>query len=99
MDRRSRAPPAVLTLVGEEPEKPRSAAAFSDFRNSYQAEEGRPPTINQRTFTERLQSASLPGVRYIPGSNGFRGFEGLRPAKETKEKMEVELRRLLSWAG
>jgi hypothetical protein len=69
-------PPAVLTVVGEEPEKPRltSAAVFSDFRIWYQVEEGRPPTINQRTFTERLQAASLPGVRYIPGSNGFRGL-------------------------
>jgi phage/plasmid-associated DNA primase len=94
-------PPPVLTAVGEEPEKPRvtSAAAFADFRIWYQAEEGRPPTINQRTFTERLQSESLPGVRYIPGSNGFRGFEGLRLAKETREMQAVEPGGRRGWGG
>jgi hypothetical protein len=91
----------MLTVVGEEPEKPRvtSAAAFQDFRIWYQAEEGRPPTITQRTFTDRLQSESLPGVRYIPGSNGFRGFEGLRLAKETKEMQAVDPARRLGRGG
>jgi phage/plasmid-associated DNA primase len=86
-------PPSKLTVVGEEPEKPRitSAAAFFDFRVWHQVEEGRAPAINQRTFTERLQAASLQGVRYIPGSNGFRGFEGLRLAPATAETKDTEL--------
>jgi hypothetical protein len=33
--------------------------------------------MKQRSFTERLRGAMLPGVRYIPGHHGFRGFEGL----------------------
>jgi hypothetical protein len=34
--------------------------------------------MKQRRFTEDLRGTALPGVRYIPGHHGFRGFEGLR---------------------
>jgi phage/plasmid-associated DNA primase len=86
-------PPATLTIVGEEPKPKRttSAAAFLDFRIWHQAEEGRTATITQRTFTDRVQAQTLPGVRYIPGSNGFRGFEGLRLAKPTEALEDTEL--------
>jgi phage/plasmid-associated DNA primase len=86
-------PPVKLTLVGEEPKKVRvsSAEAFLDFRIWHQAEEGRAATINQRTFTDRIQAQALPGVRYIPGSNGFRGFEGLRLAKPTEAMQGTDL--------
>jgi phage/plasmid-associated DNA primase len=51
-------PPPTLTLVGEEPKKVRvtSAEAFLDFRMWYLVEEGRPTTLTQRTFTERVQA-------------------------------------------
>jgi phage/plasmid-associated DNA primase len=86
-------PPAMLTVVGEEPKRVRitSTAAFLDFRIWHQAEEGRTAAVGQRTFTDRVQAQSLPGVRYIPGSNGFRGFEGLRLKAMTEAMEDTEI--------
>jgi phage/plasmid-associated DNA primase len=84
-------PPAALMVVGEEakPSRIPSAALFRDFRAWHLAEEGKPPSLNQRTFTSRLEALMLPGVRYIPGHNGFRGFEGIRLASLSPEMEAV----------
>jgi phage/plasmid-associated DNA primase len=87
-------PPLTLTVAGEEPKPQRvtSAALFRDFRVWHFVEEGKATTLSQRTFTSRLEAQMLPGVRYIGGSNGFRGFEGLRLAALTPE-METAFER------
>jgi hypothetical protein len=55
------------------------------------------PRIKQARFTQDLQGAGLDGVSYIPGSNGFRGFEGLRLGKQT-DAMNAATRRAV-WDG
>jgi P4 family phage/plasmid primase-like protien len=64
-----------------------SADAFGNFRAWHLATEGQPTRLTQRTFTERLRGAALPGVKYIPGHHGFRGFEGLRLKDKTAEML------------
>jgi phage/plasmid-associated DNA primase len=83
-------PTPSLTELGEEPQKSRipSADVFRDFRAWYWAEEGKAPPLQQKAFTDRIKGQKLPGVRYISGSNGFRGFEGLCLATPTTEMRE-----------
>jgi hypothetical protein len=61
-----------------------SADAFTDFRAWHLVNEGQATRMKQRRFTEDLRGAALPGVRYIPGYHGFRGFEGLRLKDPTR---------------
>jgi phage/plasmid-associated DNA primase len=81
----------------EEPPRVSSADAFADFRAWHLVNEGQTPRIKQARFTQDLQRAGLDGVRYIPGSNGFRGFEGLRLGKQT-DAMNAATRRAV-WDG
>ena len=73
----------ALEVVGSEPARVTSADAFADFRLWHLAEEGQASRMKQRRFTESLRGVALPGVRYIPGHHGFRGFEGLRLKEQT----------------
>ena len=73
----------ALEVVDSEPARVTSAEAFADFRLWHLAEEGQASRMKQRRFTESLRGAALPGVRYIPGYHGFRGFEGLRLKEQT----------------
>jgi P4 family phage/plasmid primase-like protien len=77
-----------------EPARVSSADAFADFRLWCMAEEGQATRMKQRRFTEDLQGAGLPGVRYIPGQHGFRGFEGLRLKEQTPA-----MRAARPWSG
>jgi hypothetical protein len=73
----------ALEVVDGEPVRITSAEAFADFRLWHLAEEGQASRMKQRRFTESLRGVALPGVRYIPGHHGFRGFEGLRLKEQT----------------
>jgi phage/plasmid-associated DNA primase len=81
----------------EKPPRVSGAEAFADFRAWHLVNEGQAPRIKQARFTQDLQGAGLDGVRYIPGSNGFRGFEGLRLAKLT-DAMQAATRKAV-WDG
>jgi hypothetical protein len=83
-----------LADVGTDPPRVTSADAFADFRAWHVVNEGQPTRTKQRRFTEDLQGAALPGVRYIPGHHGFRGFEGLR-LKERTAGMRAATSRLV----
>ena len=74
-----------IVVVGEPPPRVSSRDAFADFRVWHLVNEGQPTRLAQRTFTERLQGSGLPGLKYIRGSNGFRGFEGLRLKSRSDE--------------
>jgi phage/plasmid-associated DNA primase len=81
-------PPLHLTVVGgvEEPKKMiriSSTDLFRDFSAWYWSEELKAPTMGRKEFISRVNGQKLPGAKYIDGSNGFRGFEGLRLAEPT----------------
>jgi phage/plasmid-associated DNA primase len=81
----------------EKPPRVSSADAFADFRAWHLVNEGQAPRIKQPRFTQDLQGAGLSGVTYIPGSNAFRGFEGLRLAAPTAAMMAATRRTV--WDG
>jgi len=76
------APP--LEAVNSEKPRISNADAFRDFQRWHEDVEGKKATIGQRTFTERLRSAGLPGVSYV-AKHGFRGWEGLRLKKRGED--------------
>src|SRR5262249_16948988 len=55
----------ALEVAGSAPQRVTSADAYEDFRHWHLEIEGKRATIGQRTFTERLRGAALPGVRYV----------------------------------
>ena len=75
---------------GEKPQKIRisSADAYRRFCMWSWAEEGKGPSLGQKAFVDRVKPLLVHGERYIPGSNGFRGFEGLR-LKDPTELMKA----------
>jgi hypothetical protein len=82
-----------LEVVGEQPPRVKSGEAYRHFRTWFENENEQPSKLGQRTFTERLREAGLPGVRYIDGVHGFRGWEGLRlkgvPGHVTDEELQA----------
>ena len=82
--------PEALSATGEEPKKARisSADTYRDFQAWHWAEESKAPTLGQKAFIDRIKAQIGEAIRYIPGSNGFRGFEGLR-LKEPTEVMKA----------
>jgi phage/plasmid-associated DNA primase len=85
-----RLPPENATPVdGEKPPKIRisSADTYRHFCMWSWAEEGESPSLGQKAFVDRIKPMLVHGERYIPGSNGFRGFEGMC-LKEPSELMK-----------
>jgi hypothetical protein len=64
-----------------------SADTYRHFWIWSWAEEGKAPSLGQKAFVDRVKPMLVHGERYIPGSNGFRGFEGLC-LKEPTELMK-----------
>jgi phage/plasmid-associated DNA primase len=83
------APPSPTEDV-EKPQKIRvsSADIYRHFCMWAWAEEGKGPSLGQKAFVDRVKPLLVHGERYIPGSNGFRGFEGLC-LKEPTELMKA----------
>ena len=74
-------PEDTAPVDGEKPKKPiriSSADTFNHFCMWSWAEEGKGPLLGQKAFVDRIKPLLGPGERYVPGSNGFRGFEGMR---------------------
>lgn len=80
-----RVAPPLEVVNGEKPRQ--NAEVFRDFQQWHEDVEGKQTAMVQRTFSERLQGAGLPGVPYV-ASHGFRGWEGLRLKKRGEDECD-----------